>query len=251
MAIYTPPINMDTWYPDKQDVVSWVYDIWRYLNENPIVSENTVEQIINDYLSTHPIDIPVKTVNGKTGNIVINYNDVGAASEAEMTEYKQATAANTSAISSINDVIPTLATKTALATTDSNVTQAINNAADAETKADAAESKAQSALTAAQTAFSPNNAPPYPVTKVNNKTGNITLYEVKNILLTFNAESNYYPYELDSSDYFSIIACNAIETSSPTVTVYGVAYNQSLKGFQVISSGDNPVFIRVLVTIQR
>lgn len=258
MVTYAPPINMDNWYPDKQDVVSWVYDIWRYLSNNPIVSEDTVQDIINNYLDTHPIDIPVKSVNGKTGNIIINYNDVGAVSEVEMAEYKQATTSNTTAIGKINDTIPTLATKAALEVTDSNVTQAINDVVDAdkhaqiaETKADVAAVKATEALNKANAAYNSNNPPPYPVTSVNNKTGVINLYEVKNILLTHDAESNYYPYALDSIDYYNLLSCNVIETSNALVTVTAINYNYVSQGFFISATGDAPTNIRVLLLIAR
>lgn len=39
---------------------------------------DTVEQAVEDYMETHPVDVPVDSVNGKTGNVVLNASDVGA-----------------------------------------------------------------------------------------------------------------------------------------------------------------------------
>ena len=39
---------------------------------------DTVEQAVEDYMETHPVDVPVDSVNGKTGNVVLTASDVGA-----------------------------------------------------------------------------------------------------------------------------------------------------------------------------
>ena len=159
MAIYTPPIDMKTWYPSKDDLVQWIYDIWVYLSDNPIVSTNTVAQIISDYLDAHPVEQLVKSVNGMQGDVIVSRETIGAASEDEMAEYKTATSSNTTAIGKINDVIPTLATKIALASvegqaqnaqTTADVSKALGE--NAQLTADAAATTASHAQTTADTA---------------------------------------------------------------------------------------------------
>ena len=39
---------------------------------------DTVEQAVEDYMETHPVDFPVDSVNGKTGAVVLTASDVGA-----------------------------------------------------------------------------------------------------------------------------------------------------------------------------
>lgn len=39
---------------------------------------DTVEQAVADYMDTHPVDVPVDSVNGKTGAVVLGASDVGA-----------------------------------------------------------------------------------------------------------------------------------------------------------------------------
>lgn len=272
MATFTPPIDMGAWYPGKEDLVTWVHEIWRYLSENPIVNESTIDAIITEYLDTHPIDAPVKSVNGKTGVINLTNADVGAASETEMGEYKQATASNTNAIGQINDIIPTLATKTALAATNVNATRALSNAADAETVAQTADSKATlakntadaaalsakaadqkaiEAQTLATAAYSPSSPPPYPVTSVNGKSGDVTLFEVIELTLNFDGESLYYPYALDYSIYTNILSCNVVNTSNASSVIVAINYERNHYGFYATVVGDYPNQITILITVRR
>lgn len=272
MATFTPPIDMGAWYPGKEDLVTWVHEIWRYLSENPIVSESTIDAFITEYLDTHPIDAPVKSVNGKTGVINLTYGDVGAASETEMSEYKQATSSNTNAIGQINDVIPLLATKTALAATDANATQALSNAADAETlaqtadskamaaknaadaaavSAEAADQKAVEARTLASAAYSPSSPPPYPVTSVNGKSGNVTVFDVIELTLNFDGESLFYPYALDYNIYTNILSCNVINTSNANSVIVAINYERNHYGFYATVVGDYPSQITLLITVRR
>ena len=39
---------------------------------------DTVEQAVEDYMDTHPVSVPVDSVNGKTGAVVLDATDVGA-----------------------------------------------------------------------------------------------------------------------------------------------------------------------------
>ena len=80
MATYTPKINTNKWFPDKSDLVAWVYDITKYLQDTPIPTEEAVEQAVDKYLQENPITgnfyspenpppYPVDSVNGKTGAV--------------------------------------------------------------------------------------------------------------------------------------------------------------------------------------
>ena len=80
MAIYTSKINVEKWFPDKSDLVAWVYDIAKYLQDTPIPTEEAVEQAVDKYLQENPITgnfyspdnpppYPVTSVNGKTGAV--------------------------------------------------------------------------------------------------------------------------------------------------------------------------------------
>ena len=55
MATYTPKINTDKWFPDKSDLVAWVYDITKYLQDTPIPTEEAVEKAVDKYLQENPI----------------------------------------------------------------------------------------------------------------------------------------------------------------------------------------------------
>ena len=80
MATYTPKINTNKWFPDKSDLVAWVYDITKYLQDTPIPTEEAVEKAVDKYLQENPITgnfyspdnpppYPVTSVNGKTGAV--------------------------------------------------------------------------------------------------------------------------------------------------------------------------------------
>ena len=141
MAIYTPPIDMKTWYPSKDDLVQWIYDIWVYLSDNPIVSTNTVAQIISDYLDAHPVEQLVKSVNGMQGDVIVSSETIGAASEDAVEESK--TAATKIALASVEGQAQN-AQKTA------DVSKALGE--NAQLTADAAATTASHAQTTADTA---------------------------------------------------------------------------------------------------
>ena len=85
MATYTSKINVDKWWPDKSDLVAWVYDIAKYLQNTPIPTEEAIEQAVDKYLQENPITgnfyspdnpppYPVTSVNGKTGAVTGLYS---------------------------------------------------------------------------------------------------------------------------------------------------------------------------------
>ena len=85
MATYTPKININKWFPDKSDLVAWVYDIAKYLQDTPIPTQEAIEQAVDKYLQENPITgnfyspdnpppYPVTSVNGKTGAVTGLYS---------------------------------------------------------------------------------------------------------------------------------------------------------------------------------
>ena len=85
MATYTSKINVDKWWPDKSDLVAWVYDIAKYLQDTPIPTEEAIEKAVDKYLQENPITgnfyspdnpppYPVTSVNGKTGAVTGLYS---------------------------------------------------------------------------------------------------------------------------------------------------------------------------------
>ena len=142
MATYTPKIDTNKWWPDKSDLVAWVYDITKYLQDTPIPTEEAVEQAVDKYLQENPITgnfyspdnpppYPVKSVNGKTGAVTGLY---GADNPPPYP------------VTSVNGK-----------TGDVTIEGGTGNA------------------------YSPENPPPYPVTSVNGKTGAVTgLYSADN-----------------------------------------------------------------------
>ena len=142
MATYTPKINTNKWFPDKSDLVAWVYDITKYLQDTPIPTEEAVAQAVDKYLQENPITgnfyspdnpppYPVVSVNGKTGAVTGLYD------ASNQPPYP---------VTSVNG-------KTGDVTIEGGTGDA----------------------------YSPTNPPPYPVTSVNGKTGAVTgLYSADN-----------------------------------------------------------------------
>ena len=143
MATYTSKINVDKWWPDKSDLVAWVYDITKYLQDTPIPTEEAVEQAVDKYLQENPVTgnfyspdnpppYPVTSVNGKTGAVTGLYGADNAPPYP---------------VTSVNG-------KTGDVVIEGGGTG---------------------------NAYSPDNPPPYPVTSVNGKTGAVTgLYSADN-----------------------------------------------------------------------
>lgn len=143
MATYTPKINTNKWWPDKSDLVAWVYDITKYLQDTPIPTEEAVEKAVDKYLQENPITgnfyspdnpppYPVTSVNGETGAVTGVYT-------IEFQPPYPVTSVN----GKTGDVV-------------------IEGGGPGN-------------------AYSPDNPPPYPVTSVNGKTGAVTgLYDASN-----------------------------------------------------------------------
>ena len=85
MANFIPPINLGVFKPSSESLASWLYEVWKYLQENPISSEEELENIVSEmlppevetaveaYMEQHPITAPVTSVNGMLGAVVLTY----------------------------------------------------------------------------------------------------------------------------------------------------------------------------------
>ena len=173
MANFTPPFDTTAFLPSKSDLTKWIYDIWVYLRDNPIVSEENVSAIINDYLEQHPIDAPVKSVNGKTGNVTGLY-------DAENPPPYPVTSVNgkTDAVTGLYDAenpppYPV--------TSVNRKTGAVTGLYDAENPPPYPVTSVNGKTGAVSGLYSTENPPPYPVTSVNGKTGAVSgLYSTEN-----------------------------------------------------------------------
>ncbi len=110
---FLPPINIGSFKPSPATLAQWVYDIWQYLQENPIATQADiaayiqnyfetspeVQEIVGDvvaqYLLDNPPQAPVQSVQGKTGAVNLTYPDIVPASNA-VPVYRAASAPNTS-----------------------------------------------------------------------------------------------------------------------------------------------------------
>lgn len=64
-------------YLEPASIPQVVAHIQKYLSENPIISdEETIAELIREYIAEHPEIIAVASVNGKTGNVVLTGSDI-------------------------------------------------------------------------------------------------------------------------------------------------------------------------------
>ena len=68
-------ITADTEIPDP--LQSWYDAMIDYINEHSI-TDDQLAQAIEDYIEEHPIEAPVQSVNGQTGDVVITAASLGA-----------------------------------------------------------------------------------------------------------------------------------------------------------------------------
>lgn len=88
MATFIPPLDLGQFTPSAAAISSWLYQIWKYLQENPIQSNETIQTEISDtvaeavpgavaeYIEENPVDVPVLSVNGMIGAVVLAYNNL-------------------------------------------------------------------------------------------------------------------------------------------------------------------------------
>ena len=89
MARFIPPLG-GVFRPNSADISSWLYQIWQYLQDNPIANVDELRTLIADtlpaevatavaeYLEEHPVEVdyPVDSVNGRTGAVTIQYAEL-------------------------------------------------------------------------------------------------------------------------------------------------------------------------------
>lgn len=109
--MFIPPINIGQFQPSPATIAEWVYQIWQFLQENPIATETeireyiqseltqseTLENAIDEYLTENPPPAPVQSVQGKTGAVQLAYNDIVTSSNA-VPVYKAASTPSTSTL---------------------------------------------------------------------------------------------------------------------------------------------------------
>lgn len=109
--MFIPPINLGQFQPSPASIAEWVYQIWQFLQENPIATEEeirtfiqseltestTLSAAIEDYLTENPPPAPVQSVQGKTGTVQLAYNDIVTSSNA-VPVYKAASTPSTSTL---------------------------------------------------------------------------------------------------------------------------------------------------------
>ena len=97
---FVPPLNLGGFQPSPATLAQWVYQIWQYLQENPIATEEQLKEYIGtfittspetqamigagveEYLTENPPTAPVQSVQGKTGAVQLAYNEIVPASNA-------------------------------------------------------------------------------------------------------------------------------------------------------------------------
>lgn len=98
--MFVPPLNLGGFQPSPATLAQWVYQIWQYLQENPIATEEQLKEYIGtfittspetqamigegveQYLTENPPTAPVQSVQGKTGAVQLAYNEIVPSSNA-------------------------------------------------------------------------------------------------------------------------------------------------------------------------
>lgn len=107
--MFIPPLNMGQFQPSPATMSQWIYQIWQFLQENPIATETEIREFIQseltqsetlgnaieEYLTENPPPAPVQSVQGKTGAVTLNYPDIVPASNA-VPVYKSTSSPNAS-----------------------------------------------------------------------------------------------------------------------------------------------------------
>lgn len=72
-------------YPKIENGYWWVWDVTNGIWVNTMVKASGAEidpadiaDAVDDYMDEHPVEVPVQSVNGKTGAVVLDASDVGA-----------------------------------------------------------------------------------------------------------------------------------------------------------------------------
>lgn len=91
---FIPPLNLGNFQPSPATLSQWIYQIWQYLQENPIATQEQLDEYIatfittspetqaligegvEQYLTDNPPQAPVQSVQGKTGAVTLAFNDI-------------------------------------------------------------------------------------------------------------------------------------------------------------------------------
>lgn len=102
MSHFIPPFSLGGFKPSPATLSEFIYQIWLYLQQNPIMPEAEIKQeiadtippavkdyvennpemaqsiadIVNEYLVENPPEAPVQSVNSQTGDVVIDYKSL-------------------------------------------------------------------------------------------------------------------------------------------------------------------------------
>ena len=97
---FIPPLNLGNFQPSPATLSQWIYQIWQYLQENPIATQEQLQEYIGNFITTspetqtmigegveaylteNPPTAPVQSVQGKTGAVQLAYNEIVPASNA-------------------------------------------------------------------------------------------------------------------------------------------------------------------------
>lgn len=92
--MFVPPINLGQFQPSPATLADWIYQIWNYLQNNPIATQEQLQEYIATYITTspetqeligegveqyltdNPPQAPVQSVQGKTGAVTLAFNDI-------------------------------------------------------------------------------------------------------------------------------------------------------------------------------
>lgn len=82
MPGFIPPFDLGTFKPSAASLASWLYQIWEYLQQNPIPNDSELSEAISEqlppeiaaYMEEHPAT--VQSVNGMIGAVIIAYADL-------------------------------------------------------------------------------------------------------------------------------------------------------------------------------
>lgn len=92
--MFIPPINLGQFQPSPATLADWIYQIWNYLQNNPIATQEQLQEYIatfittspetqeligegvEQYLTDNPPQAPVQSVQGKTGAVTLAFNDI-------------------------------------------------------------------------------------------------------------------------------------------------------------------------------
>lgn len=92
--MFVPPINLGQFQPSPATLADWIYQIWNYLQNNPIATQEQLQEYIatfittspetqqligegvEQYLTDNPPQAPVQSVQGKTGAVTLAFNDI-------------------------------------------------------------------------------------------------------------------------------------------------------------------------------